>query len=205
MTEKMSSSKTLLKNHIRHATSHNKIVEESLMWRQYEMMNAEKCQVNSRKSKYTRDKSYKQDRQKSSSYRFSKKSGRSSSLDLGGQSKPSFYWTKELQKAEEAIPDRWDHSGYKELHPEEFQTGSDTDSKCKSSEKKKKIKLKKKKRKRKHKEKNDSGDDDDIDDEQERNRKRKREKLKRKKHKHVRADDRDSSEEHSKKRVKCKH
>ncbi|XP_062587902.1 uncharacterized protein NKAPD1-like isoform X1 [Saccostrea cucullata] len=203
MTENMSSSKTLLKNHIRHATSHNKIVEESLMWRQYEMMNAEKCQETSRKSKYSKDEPHKQERQKSSRDRFSTPSERSSSLD---QSKPSFYWTKELQRAKEAIPDRWDHSGYKELHPEEFLSGSDTDNKCKSSEKKRKVKLKKEKRKRdserKHKEKNNSDDD-----EQERRRKRKKqEKLKRKKHKRRRVEDRDSSEEgHSKKRVKSKH
>lgn len=35
------------------------------------------------------------------------------------------YWNKKLYEYEANMPDRWGHSGYKELYPEEFDTDSD--------------------------------------------------------------------------------
>ncbi|KAM6432195.1 uncharacterized protein NKAPD1 isoform 2-T2 [Liasis olivaceus] len=73
------------------------------------------------------------------------------------------YWNKKLYECEANMPDRWGHSGYKELYPEEFDTDSDQEpdeqnsvnGKRKSqSEKQSSVKLhKRKKAKKSHKKK----------------------------------------------------
>uniref|UniRef100_A0A1X7SGD7 Uncharacterized protein n=1 Tax=Amphimedon queenslandica TaxID=400682 RepID=A0A1X7SGD7_AMPQE len=40
--------------------------------------------------------------------------------DTDEEETSSTYWTRQLMKVEENDPDRWGHSGYKELYPEEF-------------------------------------------------------------------------------------
>lgn len=50
----------------------------------------------------------------------------------------SNYWTKKLMKLEESDTLRWGHSGYKEHHPDEFMSSSDSEVKVRRKGKKKK-------------------------------------------------------------------
>jgi hypothetical protein len=164
MAEKSSlASKMLLKNHIIHANSHNKIVEESLMWKKYEKMKGENSSDSETGYRSRRKRLSQSSRPKDCTTGHGR-----GSKNISEVNKPSFYWTQQLQKAEAAMEDRWDHSGYKELHPEEFQSGSETEisQSDKSLKRKRKHKLKKKK----HKVKRDS--DNYNESEQECNRKK---------------------------------
>lgn len=140
MAEKSSSaSKSLLKNHIIHANSHNKIVEESVMWKQYENMKREESVLNSPETGYKRKRPFQPSRPRGSFNDTTTFDGRCSNE----VNKPSFYWTQQLQKTEAAMEDRWDHNGYKEMHPEEFQSGSETEISHKNNKRKHKSKRKK--------------------------------------------------------------
>ncbi|CAL1547188.1 unnamed protein product [Lymnaea stagnalis] len=79
--------------------------------------------------------------------------------DQGKNGGQSTYWLKQLHNFEEADPDRWGHSGFKELYPEVYdsdKSSEDKSTKRKSKDKssKKKHKKKKKKRERDKSEKN---------------------------------------------------
>lgn len=94
--------KGLLKNVIRHTDAHNKIKEENEMWKQFSLMNNKK--------------------KNASALMESKRFGgqmRCDNEDADQQPKSS-YWTQQLFNYEANDSERWGHSGYRELYPEEF-------------------------------------------------------------------------------------
>ncbi|CAB3979772.1 Hypothetical predicted protein [Paramuricea clavata] len=132
--------KSLLKNIIRHTDAHNKIQEQNEMWKQWEL----------KKQSHERDESYKHDRRTSRSRGYMRS-------DMGLSSaakKESLKWNRLLQDYEETRKDRWGHSGYEELYPDEFQQGNGNEIESDESETKEKIKIKSKSSSReKHKKK----------------------------------------------------
>eukprot|EP00118_Oscarella_pearsei_P008859 m.47805 g.47805 ORF g.47805 m.47805 type:complete len:172 (+) comp33826_c0_seq5:32-547(+) len=135
--------KGLLSNIMRHTDAHNRVREEREMWRQYEgdIRNPRRRRSLERtRPSRSRRRSY------SDSPRRRRSRSRSRKRD-----EPSFYWTRELMKMEEEDPTRWGHSGYKELHPEEFGSKDkreDVEIDNKSSKKRKKKKKEKKRKKK---------------------------------------------------------
>ncbi|XP_070201792.1 uncharacterized protein NKAPD1-like isoform X2 [Littorina saxatilis] len=154
--------KTMLKNVIRHTTSHNKVVEESEMWQQRGRLKTLGGLDPSNPS-YGHD-----DRCDSSNSRhrngdyWNSKSAKRSQLSTVGHSrhahmdddvetrdeKPgsstSTYWMRQLDKLETGDPNRWDHSGFKEMYPHDFNSDrSDSPPRpLKSADRKKKTKSK---------------------------------------------------------------
>ncbi|XP_024300983.1 NKAP domain containing 1 isoform X1 [Oncorhynchus tshawytscha] len=94
----------------------------------------------------------------------------------GQDEREARYWTKELYDFEANDPDRWGHSGFKELYPEEFKSdwerdrGDDQNGHCRKKKTKSRLKTakskhlkkssKKKKKKKKKKEENRTGESD---------------------------------------------
>ncbi|XP_014672459.1 PREDICTED: uncharacterized protein C11orf57-like isoform X2 [Priapulus caudatus] len=117
-------SKLLLRNIVRHTETHNRITEEQEMWRQ---LKAEKREAKARKRKHASKDRCRDSRHvshKSSKHTLgstSSPSSAESSRDFGKHSN-DLYWTQKLMQFEGTNRDRWGHSGYKELYPEEFET-----------------------------------------------------------------------------------
>ncbi|EDO44071.1 predicted protein [Nematostella vectensis] len=121
--------KKVLHNYIRSTDAHNKIREEQDMWRLRQAQNTQKSDS------------------LASLAATSKRRGRLHSDDPSDSGERNTYWMKQLTEFESSCTDRWGHSGYKELYPEEFAsnfTDSDDDS---EDEKKKKKKTSKKRKK----------------------------------------------------------
>ncbi|XP_072283361.1 uncharacterized protein NKAPD1 isoform X2 [Pyxicephalus adspersus] len=137
--------KVLLRNVIRHTDAHNKIQEETEMWKVREL----EKQTETHRTKRRRA-SPDLNRWDHNGYKelypeeFSDNRGRmrSDGFDAGGNREPAKggaaaavtlrqdalsvrAWNKKYSECEASIPDRWGHSGYKELYPEEFDTDSD--------------------------------------------------------------------------------
>ncbi|KAM6987715.1 LOW QUALITY PROTEIN: uncharacterized protein NKAPD1 [Tautogolabrus adspersus] len=120
--------KTLLRNVIRHTDAHNKIQEEMEMWK----MRGWETQMSHHKHLSDAE-----------SVRGRLHCGRQSDQrrDVGGSGerasehddRDARYWTRKLYEFEAKDPERWGHSGFKELYPEEF------DSDCERNGAKKKI------------------------------------------------------------------
>uniref|UniRef100_A0A0P6J268 Uncharacterized protein C11orf57 isoform a n=1 Tax=Heterocephalus glaber TaxID=10181 RepID=A0A0P6J268_HETGA len=160
--------KVLLRNVIRHTDAHNKIQEESDMWkiREIEKQMEDTYPETKRKmlpSSSSRMRSDGFDEESQREYWRPK-------TEISGTLEDDFLkaksWNKKLYDYEANMPDRWGHSGYKELYPEEFETDSDqqditngkkTSPQIKSSthesrkHKKSKKSHKKKQKKRSHK------------------------------------------------------
>ncbi|XP_012325961.1 uncharacterized protein NKAPD1 isoform X2 [Aotus nancymaae] len=160
--------KVLLRNVIRHTDAHNKIQEESDMWkiRELEKQMEDAYRGTKRKmlpSSSSRMRSDGFDEESQRDYWRPKN-------EISGTLEDDFLkaksWNKKLYDYEANMPDRWGHSGYKELYPEEFETDSDqqditngkkTSPQVKSSthesrkHKKSKKSHKKKQKKRSHK------------------------------------------------------
>ncbi|XP_004856630.1 uncharacterized protein C11orf57 homolog isoform X2 [Heterocephalus glaber] len=160
--------KVLLRNVIRHTDAHNKIQEESDMWkiREIEKQMEDTYPETKRKmlpSSSSRMRSDGFDEESQREYWRPK-------TEISGTLEDNFLkaksWNKKLYDYEANMPDRWGHSGYKELYPEEFETDSDqqditngkkTSPQIKSSthesrkHKKSKKSHKKKQKKRSHK------------------------------------------------------
>jgi len=111
-------SKTLLKNVVRHTDTHNRIQEEAEMWRQKRLEH----------SSAGRNAHMDRERDEPSSGR--KYEGREDP-DPPQWKKASSYWSRQLQKAEAADPDRWGHSGYADLYPDEFVSSDEENEKKK--------------------------------------------------------------------------
>nr|XP_005005042.1 uncharacterized protein NKAPD1 isoform X2 [Cavia porcellus] len=119
--------KVLLRNVIRHTDAHNKIQEESDMWkiREIEKQMEDTYQETKRKmlpSSSSRMRSDGFDEESQREYWRPK-------TEITGTLEEDFLkaksWNKKLYDYEANMPDRWGHSGYKELYPEEFETDSD--------------------------------------------------------------------------------
>lgn len=150
--------KTLLRNVIRHTDAHNKIQEETEMWK----MRGWEVEMSHPKHLSDGDSV----RRRNHCHRLSdppRDQSRASEHD----DREAHYWTRKLYEFEAKDPDRWGHSGFKELYPEEFESDSGKSSakkkakhrkmkKSKSdteegfSKRSKKSSRKKKKKKKKH-------------------------------------------------------
>jgi hypothetical protein len=138
-------SSNVLKNFVIHATAHNKYLEEAEMWKKRN----EELNKNSNKEESLQKRSRRRSRSTSSDKRIDERKRKMNSESIG----PSL-------KLFESN-DRWDHSGYKELYPNEFEkkilgnsdssSSSSGHSKASSSKVKKKKKKKDKKKKKKKK------------------------------------------------------
>ncbi|XP_041797134.1 uncharacterized protein NKAPD1 [Chelmon rostratus] len=189
--------KTLLRNVIRHTDAHNKIQEEMEMWkmRGWEVQMSHHNHLSGTERVRGRmhcDRVPDQPRELSQS--------RVSEHD----DREARYWTRKLYDFESNDPDRWGHSGFKELYPEEFESDgekssatkkigrhklkkskSDTEASLAKQSKKRKKKKKKKKKdeedRRKRTESSSSSDDSGaIKDKQRRKRTKSRHKNKKK-------------------------
>ncbi|XP_055477718.1 uncharacterized protein NKAPD1 isoform X1 [Psammomys obesus] len=118
--------KVLLRNVIRHTDAHNKIQEESDMWKIRELEKQMEdayhgTRRNTVPSSSSRMRSDGFDEESQRDYWRPKN-------EISGALEDDFLkaksWNKKLYDYESNIPDRWGHSGYKELYPEEFETDS---------------------------------------------------------------------------------
>ncbi|XP_036775632.1 uncharacterized protein NKAPD1 isoform X2 [Manis pentadactyla] len=119
--------KVLLRNVIRHTDAHNKIQEESDMWKIRELERQMEDAYRGTKRKVSPSSS---SRMRSDG--FDEESQRDywrPKNEISGALEDDFLkaksWNKKLYDYEANMPDRWGHSGYKELYPEEFETDSD--------------------------------------------------------------------------------
>ncbi|XP_049745242.1 uncharacterized protein NKAPD1 isoform X2 [Elephas maximus indicus] len=119
--------KVLLRNVIRHTDAHNKIQEESDMWKVRELEKQMEDAYRGTKRKMLPSSS---SRMRSDG--FDEESQRDywkPRHEIFGTPEDDFLktksWNKKLCDYEANMPDRWGHSGYKELYPEEFETDSD--------------------------------------------------------------------------------
>ncbi|RVE64988.1 hypothetical protein OJAV_G00131300 [Oryzias javanicus] len=212
---KQPAGKTLLRNVIRHTDAHNKIQEEMEMWkmRGWEMQMSHQKQLpfkdNVRGHMHC-------DRVSEHPGEVDRSRERASQHD----DREARYWTRKLYEFEAGDPDRWGHSGFKELYPEEFESDDGEKSasikkackrkKSKSDTKKSSRKKKKKKKKKAddRKKRDDSSSSGESSDEssgtKDKPRKRKRTKSRHKNKRSRRRDEDgsswDSNEERSKRR-----
>ncbi|XP_007554435.1 uncharacterized protein NKAPD1 isoform X1 [Poecilia formosa] len=203
--------KTLLRNVIRHTDAHNKIQEEMEMWK----MRDWEIQASDHKHLPNADimrGGMHCDRVSDHPRNMSAGRERASEHD----DREARYWTRRLYEFEAGDPDRWGHSGFKELYPEEFDTDSDksvtiknrrhkmkkskSDTEaCLSKRSKKSSRRKKKKKKKKAESSSDDSGMDNRSDTKDKQRKKKRGKGRHKNKKSVKTQrrDEDSSSEES--------
>ncbi|XP_041373134.1 uncharacterized protein NKAPD1-like [Gigantopelta aegis] len=139
--------KTMLKNVIRHTDTHNRIVEETDMWMHLDQV---KDRERDPRRSFLYDDRYDMSRDDG------RRGARRAHMDDGDNrdddgKRRSTYWQRQLQKVEEADPDRWGHSGFKEMYPDKFRSDRSEESDDSVNTKKKR---KKEKKKRKHKKEN---------------------------------------------------
>uniref|UniRef100_UPI0037E864B1 uncharacterized protein NKAPD1 n=1 Tax=Semicossyphus pulcher TaxID=241346 RepID=UPI0037E864B1 len=208
---KQSMGKTLLRNVIRHTDAHNKIQEEMEMWK----MRGWETQTSHPKHLPDTDRA---------SMHCDRVPGQR--RDIGGSGerasehddREARYWTRKLYEFEAKDPDRWGHSGFKELYPEEFDSDreknrankkighhkmkrSKSDTEASLSKRSKKSRKKKKKKKKKDEEgkrkkaESSSSSDDSSDAKDKQRRKKTKSRHKNKKSAKTRGRDEDSSSE----------
>ncbi|XP_060107732.1 uncharacterized protein NKAPD1 [Heteronotia binoei] len=122
--------KVLLRNVIRHTDAHNKIQEESEMWKIREIekqtedvyRGKQKSLFSNSSSSRMRSDGFDEDSQH---HDWKVRSFAPVSVTTEDDLRHARYWNKKLYECEAGMPDRWGHSGYKELYPEEFDTDSD--------------------------------------------------------------------------------
>nr|XP_020648798.1 uncharacterized protein C11orf57 homolog [Pogona vitticeps]XP_020648804.1 uncharacterized protein C11orf57 homolog [Pogona vitticeps]XP_020648811.1 uncharacterized protein C11orf57 homolog [Pogona vitticeps]XP_020648820.1 uncharacterized protein C11orf57 homolog [Pogona vitticeps] len=117
--------KVLLRNVIRHTDAHNKIQEETEMWKIREM-EKQSQDVPWGKKKFPNSSC---SRMRSDGFdeeaAWKGRDLASVSVETEDDLRHVRYWNKKLYEYESNMPDRWGHSGYRELYPEEFDTDSD--------------------------------------------------------------------------------
>uniref|UniRef100_A0A8C2X530 Uncharacterized protein n=1 Tax=Cyclopterus lumpus TaxID=8103 RepID=A0A8C2X530_CYCLU len=106
--------KTLLRNVIRHTGAHNKIQEEMEMWK------TRNWEVHTSHDKHLGQMHC--DRVSDQPRDLSRSRERVSEHD----DREARYWSRQLYEFKASDPDRWGHSGFKELYPEEFESNSAT-------------------------------------------------------------------------------
>ncbi|XP_040832886.1 uncharacterized protein NKAPD1 isoform X1 [Ochotona curzoniae] len=118
--------KVLLRNVIRHTDAHNKIQEESDMWkiRELEKQMEDAYRGNKRKMLPSSSSRMRSDGFDEEGHREYWKPKNEISGTLEDDFLKAKSWNKKLYDYEANMPDRWGHSGYKELYPEEFETDS---------------------------------------------------------------------------------
>ncbi|KAK2847429.1 hypothetical protein Q5P01_010428 [Channa striata] len=112
--------KTLLRNVIRHTDAHNKIQEEMEMWkmRDWEIQMSHHKHLTD--TECVRGRMH-CDRVSDQPRGLSQSRERVSEHD----NREARYWTRKLYEFEAGDPDRWGHSGFKELYPDEFESDSE--------------------------------------------------------------------------------
>ncbi|CAB1347963.1 unnamed protein product [Coregonus sp. 'balchen'] len=157
--------KVLLRNVIRHTDAHNKIQEESEMWK---LRGMEKGPSTSHRpmppaSNPSRSHMHCDHVEDGSVDRLGDRLQRREHSS-GQDEREARYWTKKLYDFEANDPDRWGHSGFKELYPDEFKSdwergrGDDQNVICRKKNTKSRLKtakskhLKKSSKKKKKKE-----------------------------------------------------
>ncbi|XP_036416627.1 uncharacterized protein NKAPD1 [Colossoma macropomum] len=169
--------KVLLRNVIRHTDAHNKIQEESEMWKLRDM---ELQTSSAQASKHRWMTSGHLARSNMHCDRYLDDSEGSARDRLGERKclsekdeREARYWTRKLYEFEANDPDRWGHSGFKELYPEEFQSDGETGctkgsrkngkEKMSADRRKNSKKSSKKKKKKKKKRQKTAGSDSESD------------------------------------------
>uniref|UniRef100_W5M058 NKAP domain containing 1 n=1 Tax=Lepisosteus oculatus TaxID=7918 RepID=W5M058_LEPOC len=129
--------KVLLRNVIRHTDAHNKvgqIQEESEMWK---MREKERQTLGDHARWHRRKLDHDLSRGRMRCDGFDEEElpgdgGAATAQSSEGDVREARHWTKKLYEFEAGDPDRWGHSGFKELYPEEFET--DSDQQCSDGE-----------------------------------------------------------------------
>uniref|UniRef100_A0A8C5MVB9 Uncharacterized protein n=1 Tax=Leptobrachium leishanense TaxID=445787 RepID=A0A8C5MVB9_9ANUR len=139
--------KVLLRNVIRHTDAHNKIQEESEMWKIREMEKhigddygakrrrkspeLNRWDHSGYKELYPEEFDDKKSRMRSDGFDDDGKQAEKAEAAPAVMLRPDVLSIRALNKkfyeCEAGLPDRWGHSGYKELYPEEFDSESDTE------------------------------------------------------------------------------
>ncbi|KAM4627095.1 uncharacterized protein NKAPD1 [Polymixia lowei] len=120
--------KVLLRNVIRHTDAHNKIQEESEMWKMRDWEKQTSYQKPMPATEFMRG-SMHCDRVSNNSREQIPRKDRTS----GHDDREARYWSRKLYEFEANDPDRWGHSGFKELYPEEFKSDSEEDGGIKNN------------------------------------------------------------------------
>ncbi|KAF4104084.1 NKAP domain containing 1 [Onychostoma macrolepis] len=210
---KVSMGKVLLRNVIRHTDAHNKIQEESEMWKLRDLeRQTSSAHFPKQRGRMHCDRCL-DDSEGSMRERLGDRRDEMSERD----EREARYWTRKLYEFEANDPDRWGHSGFKELYPEDFYSDGGKDcSNSKHKRKKHKNKLdadieksskksskkKKKKKEKKRRKTAASGSEtcSDAEDTVRRKQRRKGGKSKRRKKEHKnkdRTEDSDTEDSHS--------
>lgn len=194
----------MLANIIRHTDTHNRIIEEEECWKQRAMQRVNEAkEFHNSSDKNGFDTMHKKCKWLHESRKVVGKlrAHMDCKDDIerhsyeGREEKTGTFWMRQLDNFESRDPERWGHSGYKELYPQDFRSDSEKDNgkqmnKCRSSKKrshspetevKKKHKrthsdrkLKEKKKKSKKKKRNTDSRESETDSRKERRHHKKR-------------------------------
>ncbi|KAG5836873.1 hypothetical protein ANANG_G00233310 [Anguilla anguilla] len=112
--------KVLFRNLLRHTGAHNKILEESEMWKQRDMekhSSDDQVMLHGRKPAHMY-------RGHMHCDRFLEETSASGDRDREDDREARFL-TRKIYEIKASDPNRWGHSGFKELYPEEFESGGE--------------------------------------------------------------------------------
>ncbi|CAL8353302.1 unnamed protein product [Lota lota] len=156
--------KLLLRNVLRHTDAHNKIQEEKEMWK----MRGSQTQ---QPDVSTRETTRSNNKDSLGNMHCDRVADCSKSRPSDHDDRAARYWSRNLYEFEANDPDRWGHSGFKELYPEEFSSDSEGDDghrrrkntkrELSVSKRSKKPKEKKKKKKKKKKKEEEEEEDEE--------------------------------------------